>query len=94
MLELLNGVHLPLPAVPGGHLVLAPPPDVVTHLDLIGAQSRPGQHLIECVHRRVNNVIHLQHVKLGGKLILKGVRFLGTPPQKVKINPKHEIFFK
>merc|ERR1719341_1201867 len=73
-LELVDGVHLPLPAVPCGHLVLAAPPDVVTHLDLLGAQPGPGQQLIEAVHRGVDDVRHLE-----GELHLSGQDLVPAP---------------
>ena len=57
MLELLNGVHLPLPTVLSSHFILASPPDVLAQLDLVRAQARSDQHLIEHVHGRVDDVM-------------------------------------
>ena len=46
---------------------LATAPDVMTHLDLLGAKPGHGQQVIEAVHGGVDDVRHLE-----GKLHIPG----------------------
>ena len=40
------------------HLVLAPPPDVPAEGELILAEVVLGEHVVELVHRQVDDVVH------------------------------------
>lgn len=53
-----NLVQFAFAAVLGGHLVLAPPPDVPDQRQLRLAQVVLGQALVELVHRQIDDVLH------------------------------------
>ena len=74
MLQLLDGVHLPLPAVLSGHLVLPSPPNVFAQLKLLRAETRPEQHLVEQIHGGVDDVRHQER-----ELHLLGFDLVSTP---------------
>ena len=53
-LQLVNLLNLPLPAVLGGHLVLASPSDVPTHIELLLRQLILTQQVIELIHGKTH----------------------------------------
>ena len=65
-------------------LVLAASPDVMTHLDLLRAQPRPGQQLVEAVYGGVNDIRHLE-----GELHLPGQDLISF--SRLRMRRKHSI---